>query len=184
MPCWAGGNLWWLRNNSPTGLRAALSQSLGRPTLACLATAINEDRNSYYKALEKVGRGEINLNGFLDYFTEAVNRAQEIARAEVAFVLDKARFYERQGDQLNERQGKVIARVFEEGRVGFKGGLAAKNYVAIAKCSPATASRDLARLRDMGALIAYGQGRGARYKIAGTDGKREPFRPLDRFSKF
>ena len=66
----------------------ALSQSLGRPTLACLATAINKDRNAYYHALEKAGKGEINLHGFLDYFTGAVNRAQAIARAEVAFILD------------------------------------------------------------------------------------------------
>ena len=47
----------------------ALSQSLGRPTLACLATAINDDRSGYYAELEKVGKGRINLNGFLDYFT-------------------------------------------------------------------------------------------------------------------
>lgn len=144
----------------------ALSQSLGRPTLACLATAINEDRRAYYHALEKVGKGEINLHGFLDYFTGAVNRAQAIARAEVAFVLDKTRFYDRHGSALNARQGKVIARVFAAGRAGFKGGLSAKNYVAIARCSPATASRDLAGLRDRGALIAYGRGRGVRYKIA------------------
>lgn len=70
----------------------ALSQSLGRPTLACLTTAINADRNAYYNALEKVGKGEINLDGFPDYFTGAVNRAQAIAEAEAAFVLDKTRF--------------------------------------------------------------------------------------------
>ena len=115
---------------------------------------------------KKVGKGRINLNGFLDYFTQAVNKAQEITRAEVAFVLDKTRFYDSHGEQLNERQAKVIARIFEEGRAGFKGGLSARNYVSIAKCSPATATRDLAKLRAMGALVSHGQGRGTRYKIA------------------
>ncbi len=143
----------------------ALSQSLGRPTLACLATAINEDKSGYYNELEKVGKGDLDLGGFLDYFTRAVNRAQETARAEVAFVIDKTRFYDSYGDRLNGRQGKVVARIFREGRSGFEGGLSAKNYVAIAKCSPATATRDLAGLRDMGAMVSRGQGRGTRYDI-------------------
>ena len=144
----------------------ALSQSLGRPTLACLATAIDTDRSGYYDALETVGRGNLDLGGFVDYFTAAINQAQEIALAEVAFVLGKTRFYDRYGEKLNGRQHKVIARLFAEGRSGFAGGLSAKNYGSIAKCSPATATRDLAALRDMGALVSYGQARGLRYEIA------------------
>ena len=144
----------------------ALSQSLGRPTLACLATAIDADRDGYYDALEAVGRGNLDLGAFLDYFTAAIVRAQEIALAEVGFVLDQTRFRDRYGDRLNERQRKVIARVFAEGRAGFAGGLSAKNYVSIAKCSPATATRDLAALRDMGALVSHGRGRGLRYAIS------------------
>ena len=144
----------------------ALSQALGRPTLACLATAINEDSLSYYAELEAVGRGECDLGGFVDYFTRAVNRAQEIAVAEVAFVLGKMRFYDRYGERLNERQRKVAGRIFREGRAGFAGGLSRKNYAAIAKCSPATAARDLVDLLNMGALVSHGQGRGTRYEIS------------------
>ena len=144
----------------------ALSQSLGRPTLACLATAIDADRDGYYSALEAVGRANLDLRPFLDYFTAAVVRAQEIALAEVGFVLDKTRFHDRYDTRLNERQRKVIARVSAEGRAGFAGGLSAKNYVSIAKCAPATATRDLAALRDMGALVSHGKGRGIRYEIS------------------
>ena len=144
----------------------ALSQALGRPTLACLATAINEDRRGYYSELETVGRGELNLSGFVDYFTRAVIRAQEIAVAEIEFVLGKTRFYDRYGERLNERQRKVTARIFREGRAGFAGGLSRKNYATIAKCSPATAARDLVDLLNAGALVSHGQGRSTRYEIA------------------
>ena len=144
----------------------ALSQSLGRPTLACLATAIEKDRDAYYDALETAGQGNLDFDRFLDYFTAAVVHAQEIALAEVSFVLDKTRFYYRYGDRMSERQRKVIARVFAEGCAGFEGGLSAKNYVSIAKCSSATATRDLAALRDMGALVSHGLGRGIRYAIS------------------
>ncbi len=144
----------------------ALSQSLGRPTFACLAAAIDASRDGYYDALEAVGRGNLDLGGFFDYFTAAIVHAQEIALAEVAFVLDKTRFHDRYGDRLNERQRKVIARVFAQGRAGFAGGLSARNYVSIARCSPATATRDLAALRDMGALVSSGRGRALRYEIS------------------
>ena len=144
----------------------ALSQSLGRPTLACLATAINDDRHAYYSELETIGRGQFDLSGFVGYFMRAVNRAQEIAAAEVEFVLGKVRFYDRYGERLNERQRKVTARIFREGRAGFAGGLSRKNYVSIARCSPATAARDLADLQNMGALVSRGRGRSTRYGIA------------------
>ncbi len=144
----------------------ALSQALGRPTLACLATAMNEDRHSYYAELETIGRAGLDLSGFVDYFTRAIDRAQEIAVVEVEFVLGKTRFHDRYGERLNERQRNVTARIFREGRAGFAGGLSRKNYATIAKCSPATAARDLADLRDMGALVSHGQGRSTRYEIS------------------
>ena len=144
----------------------ALSQALGRPTLTCLAAAINLDRRRYYAELETIGRGALDLGRFVDYFTATVDRAQEIAVAEVGFVLGKTRFHDRHGGRLNERQRKVTARIFREGRAGFAGGLSRKNYATIAKCSPATAARDLAEMKDMGALVAHGRGRGTRYEIA------------------
>lgn len=152
--------------NSPGPMQIISGRSIGRPTLACLATAINDDGNSYYGELEKAGKGDMNINSFIDYFTRAVNTAQDIARAEVAFVLDKTRFYDRCGEKLNARQGRVIARMFQEGRAGFTGELSAKNYVSITRCSPATATRDLTQLRDMGALLSRGRGRGTRYEIS------------------
>ena len=144
----------------------ALSQSLGRPTLACLATAINESRKPYYAGLETIGRGQFDLSSFADYFTLAVNRAQDISGAEIEFVVGKTRFYDLYGERFNDRQCKVAARIFREGRAGFAGGLSRKNYTTIAKCSSATATRDLGELVDMGALVSSGGGRSTRYAIS------------------
>lgn len=65
----------------------ALSQSLGYPTTACLATAIEGDKKSYYLQLEKASRGSLDIDAWLDYFSNKVIRAQEIAREEVDFAL-------------------------------------------------------------------------------------------------
>jgi Fic family protein len=91
----------------------ALSQSLGYPTTACLATAIEADKKNYYLQLEKASRGSLAVDVWLDYFADRVINAQEIAREEVNFVLAKTRFYEVYGNQLNDRQARMVSRVFD-----------------------------------------------------------------------
>lgn len=147
----------------------ALSQSLGYPTMACLATAIESKRKEYYALLEEIGRGKMDLHPWLDFFTESVNQAQVIAQEEVDFVLGKTRFYDKFATHFNERQAKAIARVFTEGRKGFEGGLSTRKYQAITKCSRATAFRDFNELLEMGAVRQIGAGRGTRYELNSVD---------------
>jgi len=144
----------------------ALSQSLSYPTTACLATAIESDKKSYYLQLENVSRGSLDVNIWLDYFAGTIIKAQNIAREEVDFVLAKTRFYEVYGDQLNERQAKMVSRVFAEGRKGFDGGITTRKYEAITKCPNRTASRDLSDLVAKGIIIPLpGGGRTTRYEL-------------------
>jgi Fic family protein len=144
----------------------ALSQSLGYPTTACLATAIEGDKKSYYLQLEKASRGSLDIVAWLDYFANKVIKAQEIAREEMDFVLAKTRFYEAYGDQLNDRQARMVLRVFAEGRKGFDCGITTKKYEAITKCPNRTASRDLSDLVAKGVIIPLpGGGRTTRYEL-------------------
>ncbi len=144
----------------------ALSQTLGYPTTACLATAIEADKKSYYQQLETASRGSLDINAWLDYFADKVNQAQAIAREEVDFVLTKTRFYEAYEDQLNDRQARMVLRVFAEGRKGFEGGITTRKYEAITKCPNRTASRDLSDLVAKGILIPLpGGGRITRYEL-------------------
>jgi Fic family protein len=145
----------------------ALSQFLGYPTTACLATAIEADKKTYYLQLEKASRGSLDVNSWLDYFTDVVIKAQEIGREEVDFVLAKTRFYEAYGDQLNDRQARMVSRVFAEGRKGFEGGITTRKYEAITKCPNRTASRDLSDLVAKGIIIPLpGGGRTTQYELA------------------
>jgi len=144
-----------------------LSQYLGYPTTACLATAIESKKKNYYQELEKASRGNLDINGWLDYFSDTVNMAQEIAREEVDFVLAKTRFYDAYGDLLNERQAKMVSRMFAEGRKGFEGGITTKKYEAITRCPNRTASRDLSDLVSKRVITPLpGRGRTTRYELA------------------
>ncbi|XOV90119.1 MAG: Fic family protein [Pseudomonadota bacterium] len=144
----------------------ALSQSLGYPTTACLATAIEGNKKTYYLQLEKASRGSLNVDAWLDYFADTIIKAQEIAREEVDFVLAKTRFYEAYGGTLNDRQARMVSRVFAEGRKGFDGGITTKKYEAITGCPNRTASRDLSDLVAKGIIKPLpGGGRTSRYEL-------------------
>jgi Fic family protein len=149
----------------------ALAQNLGEPTLIALAYTIERYRRRYYDMLER-GSKSNEITEWLVYFANAILDAQRTTLARVEFSIAKAKFFERFGDWLNERQAKVIARMFREGIDGFKGGLSAENYISITQASRATTTRDLADLVAKGALIRTGELRHTRYSLALQDGER------------
>jgi Fic family protein len=142
----------------------SLAQSLGQPSLIALAYTIEHKRKDYYAALERNNKDD-EITDWLGYFAATVLEAQRNTLARVDFYLAKARFYERLRGRLNERQEKVLARMFREGIDGFKGGLSAENYITISKTSRATATRDLQDLVEKGALTRTGELRHTRYSL-------------------
>lgn len=142
----------------------SLAQNLNHPSLIALAYTIERKRRDYYAALERNNK-ELEITPWLSYFANTILDAQRNTIKRVDFVVDKAKFYERLRGQLNERQDKVIARMFKEGLDGFKGGLSAENYISISNTSRATATRDLRDLIEKGALTKTGELRHTRYSL-------------------
>lgn len=151
----------------------SLAQHLSRPSLIALAFTIERKRKDYYAALERNNKG-LEITNWLTYFANTILEAQRNTIKRVDFYVAKAKFYEKFRDQFNERQDKVIARMFREGIDGFEGGLSAENYIAIAKTSRATATRDLQNLVEKGALTRTGELRHTRYflKLLGNAGRQ------------
>jgi Fic family protein len=140
----------------------SLAQNLGQPSLIALAYTIERERKDYYAALERNNK-DLAIDGWITYFADTVIEAQKSTIKRVEFYLAKAKFYDKFRDELNERQAKVIARMFKEGVDGFEGGLSAENYVGVGKTSRATATRDLQDLVAKGALTKTGELRHTRY---------------------
>jgi Fic family protein len=140
----------------------SLAQNLGQPSLIAIAYTIERKRNDYYLALEQNNK-ELAVDGWMSYFANTVLEAQDNTIRRVEFYVAKAKFYEKFRDKFNERQAKVVARMFREGIDGFKGGLSADNYIHISKTSRATATRDLQDLVESGALTRTGELRHTRY---------------------
>ena len=144
----------------------ALSQELGHPALLSLSTTIENRRNEYYEALNRASRNGLDITEWLVWFTELVLDSQRQAKEQIAFVLSKARFWDRYADRLNDRQTRILNRMLREGPEGFKGGMSAQKYTKITGCSKATATRDLSELLKMGAIRKLeGGGRSTRYDV-------------------
>jgi len=140
----------------------AIGQTLGQPSLIALAYQIERKRKAYYDALEAANKKN-EITDWLTYFAKVILAAQKTTEVRIQFLIDKAKLYDRLRGKLNERQQKVLERMFEAGPDGFEGGLSAENYLAITKTSRATATRDLTELVSVGALRKTGQLKGTRY---------------------
>jgi Fic family protein len=140
----------------------ALSQAFGQPTLVALSMILEKHRREYYDQLGLASRA-IYISGWLEFFGTMVLEAQEQSLRRIGFLVEKTKFFERHRERLNARQEKVLLRMFREGVDGFKGGLSANNHVRITGCSPATATRDLAKLVELGAVVRSGELKNARY---------------------
>lgn len=122
----------------------ALAQSLGQPSLVALAHTIERDRKGYYQWLERSNK-ENEITRWLVYFAETILQAQNTTMKRVEFYIGKTKFYDRLRGKLKQRQEKVIARMFEKGVDGWKGGLSAENYISIFQGAPCDGHSRFAR---------------------------------------
>jgi Fic family protein len=142
----------------------ALAQSIKRPILMSLSTAIERNKKIYYEALEKAQRSN-EINEWIEYFAKTIIEAQKDFIESIEFLLKKTAFYDHNKSFLNEAQLKVINRMLEEGTDGFRGGLNARKYQAITQVSKATATRHLQDLLERGFLTSEGGGRSTNYQV-------------------
>jgi Fic family protein len=85
--------------------------------------------------------------------------------AQVEFPIHKTKLLDSVRGGINERQEKVLLRMFAAGGDGFKGGLSAKNHAAITGAASATVTRDLSDLVTKEALIREGERKATRYHL-------------------
>ena len=151
----------------------SLAEHQGEPTLIALSQTIEEGRKTYYERLEKHNK-DIEITDWLVYFGQTILQAQKRSLDLVDFLIGKTRLFDRLRGQINLRQQKVLERMFREGLSGFKGGLSAENYIRITGTSRATATRDLAKLVELGALVRTGELKSTRYWLTVALDRKPP----------
>ncbi|NBW97199.1 MAG: Fic family protein [Planctomycetia bacterium] len=130
-----------------------------------MSTQIEAERRDYYRILERVQRGDLDITAWLVWFLGCLSRAIDGAGTLVDGVLRKADVWRSlaAGAPVNERQRSVINRLLD----GFEGGLSTAKYSRMEKCSPDTALRDIQDLMARGILVRNpGAGRSTSYRLA------------------
>ena len=129
-----------------------------------ISKTIEKNRVDYYKALRNAQQ-TLDITGWIKWFASIIIMAQNDAEKMINFTIKKVRFFDKHDNDLNDRQIKVINRIFEEGSDGFKGGMTLKKYISLTNTSKATATRDLQELVEMNVLIIKGAGRATHYDM-------------------
>jgi Fic family protein len=143
----------------------ALSQGWGYPVILSLSHAIEAAKKAYYAALKSASQSN-EITQWIQYFIQIILTAQTDAEAQINFTLMKAKFFDMHKDNLNERQEKVIKRMWQAGISGFTGGMSAKKYMVITGASKATATRDLQQLLLLKVIKQIGGGRNVHYELS------------------
>jgi len=142
----------------------SLAQSLNKPILISLSDVIQKNKKEYYAALAASSK-TLDITEWIIYFAKTILKAQQHSINFIKFLIAKAHLFKRLDKMLNNRQTKVLLRIFQEGLEGFKGGLSAENYIKISNTSRSTATRDLQELIKMGALKKEGSLKSTRYYL-------------------
>ena len=142
----------------------ALVQGFGQPVIVGLARSILAHHGDYYRALEQAN-GKNEVTGWLRWFGAVALEAQYQTTAQIDFVIHKAKLLDNVRGRINARQERVLLRMLREGPEGFTGAMSAKKYSTIAGTPPATTTRDLAGLVEVGALSRSGELKHTRYSL-------------------
>ncbi len=139
-----------------------LARGLGHPSLLPISPIIERRKKEYYQNLGECNR-TLEAGSWVTFFAEVLVQAQERAVKLLNFLLVKTKMMSKLSGQLNPRMEKALLRLFAAGPERYSGGLSAENYISITKASRATATRDLAELVHVGALVKTGELRYTRY---------------------
>src|ERR1035437_8201723 len=155
--------------------RAIADQALARSEKSAqrfysVSAQIRQERNSYYDILEATQKSDLDITPWLEWFLGCLDRAFDGAEKVLAAIFQKAEFWKKHGSvPLNERQRDMVNRLLD----GFEGNLTSSKWVAIEKCSPDTALRDISELVEHNILKKdEGGGRSTSYSLVdGADNK-------------
>jgi Fic family protein len=136
-----------------------------------MSSEILAGRKSYYDILEKTQKGSLDITEWLVWFLSCLDRSIDRSNLITDSALEKEAFWRRltiQGIKLNERQEKMIKKLFD----GFEGKLTTEKWMKITDSSQPTAFRDITDLIAKGILIQSSEGgRSTSYRLANKEEK-------------
>ncbi|NCC99622.1 MAG: Fic family protein [Bacteroidia bacterium] len=127
-----------------------------------MSAAILQDKNRYYRVIEKTQHGDSNITEWILWFISCLDMALDNTKVVLESTISKAEFWQhRKADEFNKRQKKIINRLFD----GIEGKMTTSKWAKMCKCSQDTALNDIRDLLKKDVLISLGDGRGTNYVL-------------------
>jgi len=142
--------------------------------LYSMSSAINADRNGYYNALDYTTGFKqrddslLDITLWIEWFLKTLLVSLHDAKNSLNYILEKTTFWDKHKDsELNARQTKVLNKILDKGIENYEGGLNKRKYIAVAKTSKTSATKDLKELLEKGCIkqIDGTSGRSTSYEI-------------------
>lgn len=147
--------------------------------LWAVSPVLLKHRKDYYSRLESTQKGDLDITAWLQWCISSVEQACDNARTCIERVIKVAHFWTRHRDTaLSPRQRRLLEMALAPDDPE-EGWLTAKRAARQTKVERVTASRDLARLEELGAIEKDpgAGGRSTRYRVSLAD--KEPLRLVD-----
>lgn len=120
-----------------------------------MSSQIQAERDLYYDVLEDTQKGDCNIDKWLFWYLNCLEKSINNAEDIVAKAQNKSNIWLRLNQYpLNARQIKILNMLID----GFDGNLTSSKWAAINKCSQDTASRDIDDLITKGILMKSEKG--------------------------
>lgn len=146
----------------------ALSQA-DSSTMRCFSMSrqINKEKRHYNKILEWQQKGGLDITEWIVWYLDCMMRAIEEAETMLSTILNKAVFWQRQGQvAMSDRQKDMLNMWLD----GYGGKLTVKNWTKKSGTSADTAARDIKDMVEKGVLVAGDGQRNVAYGIVVSDG--------------
>lgn len=82
-----------------------------------LSQVICDERKKYYEAIKKTN-ATLTIDDWLVYFSTIILKAMKLSIDVINFTIQKSKFFNRADKLINDRQRKVLLRMFQEGPKG------------------------------------------------------------------
>ncbi|MCM1519762.1 MAG: Fic family protein [Lachnoclostridium sp.] len=120
-----------------------------------MSAEINRNKKSYYEALERAQKGNVDITEWILWFFGSLDSAIDRAINIIEKAMQKGAYWDRfRNVNINERQRKIINRLWD----GFDGKLTSSKWAKVCSCSQDTALRDINDLIAKGMLRNSGEG--------------------------
>ncbi len=141
-----------------------LCEGLGFPLVLPVSTIVARHRRAYYDEINLASKS-LDWTSWAAFFIPVLTELLTDFMSAARFVRAKREFLDKYERIVSERARKVFMRMFKDGEAGARASLSAAKWMRMTKVSKATATRDLAELAAIGAIIPDGAGAQKRYYL-------------------